>query len=33
MENLLPRDDMGEPWIPATETVNPPTVAVVIAGR
>src|SRR5208337_1862019 len=30
MEILLPRDDMGEPWIPETETVNPPTVAVVI---
>ena len=27
MEILLPRDDMGEPWIPETETVNPPTVA------
>jgi len=27
MENPLPRDDMGEPWIPETETVNPPTVA------
>ena len=30
MEILLLRDDMGEPWIPETETVNPPTVAVVI---
>jgi len=26
MEILLPRDDMGEPWIAETETVNPPTV-------